>query len=270
MSIREILEIPQNESINLLIDNAVRVGGAEPTGTIQIDANGLYNVAPYAAANVNVPEPSGSISITENGTVDVKNYASANVNVPQGVFPTGSLSINENGTYDVTNYAGANVNVPQGVFPTGSLSITENGTYDVTNYADVVVTDIGKARVYEQEVSITLTEDVNTIRIPHHLGRVPNYFRIYTETPFENLPNATIYETKVYRFPAILFDDLNASPVWYKSGTGSNTGAPNLGGYYASATLVAMASYGTATYRSGLTYKCRLLAIDILDEVIVP
>ncbi len=168
MSAREILEIPQNESINLLIDNAVRVGGAEPTGTIQIEANGLYNVAPYAAANVNVPEPSGSISITENGTVDVKNYASANVNVPQGVFPSGTLPITQNGSYDVTNYAGASVNVPQGVFPSGTLSITQNGSYDVTNYAGANVNvSGGSLPAYMSINEITPDQDTATLSVSY-------------------------------------------------------------------------------------------------------
>lgn len=162
MSAREILEIPQNESINLLIDNAVRVGGAEPTGTIQIDANGLYNVAPYAAANVNVPQgivPTGTIPITQNGLYDVTNYAGANVNVPE---PSGSISITQNGTIDVKDYASANVNVPQGVFPTGSLSITQNGTYDVTNYAGANV-NVPKVPDNMEIIPIQLTEDTTSI-----------------------------------------------------------------------------------------------------------
>lgn len=165
MSAREILEIPQNESINLLIDNAVRVGGAEPTGTIQIDENGLYDVAAYAAANVNVPEPSGSISITENGTVDVKNYASANVNVQQGVFPTGSLSITQNGSYDVAAYAEANVNVPAGPQGLSYYDITMSATTDqltipkpANDYYFIIVYDINRTAVNHNVLTCALVK----------------------------------------------------------------------------------------------------------------
>lgn len=57
--------------------------GEDPTGTIQITSNGIFDVHNYAEADVNVPAitPTGTISITENGTVDVANYAEASVDV---------------------------------------------------------------------------------------------------------------------------------------------------------------------------------------------
>ena len=55
-------------------------------------------------------EPTGTITITNNGIFDVHDYAEADVDVP-AITPTGTMSITENGTYDVTNYAEANVDV---------------------------------------------------------------------------------------------------------------------------------------------------------------
>ena len=57
--------------------------GEDPTGTIQITNNGIFDVHNYAEADVDVPAitPTGTISITENGTVDVSNYAEASVDV---------------------------------------------------------------------------------------------------------------------------------------------------------------------------------------------
>ena len=58
--------------------------------------------------------PSGSIDITANGTYDITNHKSANINVPipDGyIIPTGSQDITENGTYDITDKSQVVVNV---------------------------------------------------------------------------------------------------------------------------------------------------------------
>ena len=56
-----------------------------PDGSLDISANGTYDVTTKASAVVNVPNPStGSLEIIENGTYDVTDKASAVVNVPSG------------------------------------------------------------------------------------------------------------------------------------------------------------------------------------------
>ena len=59
-------------------------GGVQPSGNIDIDENGVHDVAGYATATIEVPGivPTGNITITENGTgIDVTAYATATVNV---------------------------------------------------------------------------------------------------------------------------------------------------------------------------------------------
>ena len=65
------------------INEKISLGESEPTGTITITNNGIFDVHDYAEADVDVPAitPTGTISITENGIVDVANYATAEVDV---------------------------------------------------------------------------------------------------------------------------------------------------------------------------------------------
>ena len=112
-------------------------GGVNPSGTLNISENGVYDVYSYSSASVDV-HPSTSLSETylSNGSYTITgefNGGMVTVNVPSPQFVTESLSVSANGTYTpgqgVDGYSQVVVDVPAGW---DQKSFTE-GTIEMTN-----------------------------------------------------------------------------------------------------------------------------------------
>ena len=112
-------------------------------GTIPAHKN-VDNLAGAIDSITIPPEPTGTLNITANGDYDVKSKASAHVDVPSGITPTGTISITDNGQVDVTQYATADVNVSGGgggipdqdisfvdIIPASSSSVTSQTISDL-------------------------------------------------------------------------------------------------------------------------------------------
>lgn len=131
---------------NVAVDVPVPEGYIQPEGTKEIRANGEYNIREFENVNIDIPGATTKelFEATENGTYDIAEYANVKVDVPippEYVIPEGKIEITENGNnIDVAGKAAVDVNVPVGVFPEGSLDITANANnIDVTNKVSVNV-----------------------------------------------------------------------------------------------------------------------------------
>ena len=173
-------------------------GGVDPSGTLEISGNGLYDVYSYASASVSV-HPSNSLSetYTSNGAKTITGeFNGGTVNVD--VHPSNSLSetYTSNGTYNISgefNGGLITVEVPSPQFITETLSVSSNGTYipsvGVDGFSEVVV-DVPQSVTGYTEKEIT--EGVQIVNLSNSASYVHPYVfekDIYLQTVY--LPNCT-------------------------------------------------------------------------------
>lgn len=188
----KVLEIPQGGG-----------GGYQPQDNLTVEQNGEYNMIHdtdkfYNKVNVQVPQPSGTIPITENNIYDVSSYASADVQIPG---PTGTQSITSNGLHNIRNYEYVDVDVPQ---QGPGLAIQVGPELPQTVPADGNVFILAENNINNLQVA-TVTNEMfaNTERLVNYLRTVSNYDTYYIGFTTNNVTN----ENTHYYLLCIQYED---------------------------------------------------------------
>ena len=136
-------------------------GGVDPSGTLEISGNGVYDVYSYASASVSVhPSTSLSETYTSNGAYNISgefNGGLITVEVPSPQFITETLSVSSNGTYipsvGVDGFSEVVVDVPQSVTGFTEKEITEGiQIVNLSNSASYVHPYVFEKDIYLQTV----------------------------------------------------------------------------------------------------------------------
>lgn len=112
----EIINVELEQEVELQTSYELS-GGIIPTGTININTNGIHDVSSYADANVNVqggitPTGTKEVTIDAAGTIteDISSYANVEITVPQGEYKpvmsttiTPSISVSNTGLITASN-----------------------------------------------------------------------------------------------------------------------------------------------------------------------
>ena len=122
------------------VDVPIPAGYLKPEGTFTTNIEGLYDVTPYAEARFVIDKEQISVIPTKETQTrkPPKNKFFSEVVVEpipeEYIIPAGEFSVDENGSYDITEYASININVP---IPEGYL--VPEGTFaaDVEGSYDV-------------------------------------------------------------------------------------------------------------------------------------
>lgn len=140
-------------------------GGVVPDGEIDIDSNGVKNVAGYATANVNVVPKLEEQTVNpseQEQTIKAADGYDGLKSVVVNAVQTQEKTATGNGTVEADNgkyLKRVHVEVPAGAGASGTRDITENGTYNVKEYANAAV----NVQPALKEVSVAPAETSLTI-----------------------------------------------------------------------------------------------------------
>ena len=161
-------------------------GGVNPSGTLEISENGVYDVYSYASASVDV-HPSASLSETyiSNGNYNITgefNGGVITVDVPAPQFVTETLNVSANGTYNpgegIDGYSQVVVDVPQSVTGFTEKEITEG----------VQIVNLSNSASYVASNVFAHNSHIETVYLPNCISIYSMAFDHCTHLQSVNLP----------------------------------------------------------------------------------